>query len=220
MLKTTTYVQTLASRLLSGEGDASINPFRINPGLNIEVINHGVNDRGEPSIVCPAGTAATVCDTRVRLDVVKKVADLSATGIVASAHALAYIDWEPSLRAEDDERGSLRLGEVFLHSPSGRDRISRNNLVLEEINLKERLATDVEVHALETDTLWALAMGVVTGVREGWVMRDEAALTCPHTEPQALLGDMDDTHILILLVHPGRIQAVLTLRPQRTYPEQ
>lgn len=91
---------SVACRLLSGTGSATLAAYRINPHAAIPVIAHGATTDGLIAVVL--GDADSLPDADlidVRFDVVKHAPEITARITAATLHSLAVLSW-----IHDDER--------------------------------------------------------------------------------------------------------------------
>ena len=214
MIITTTYAHSLVGRMCSGDGQVQLVPFRIDPDSSVEVLGHGLNEAGEPSIVCPPGTAALVADTRVRVDITKGLADWNVQGVLASAHLLAYVDWQEAEGPMDPEVGTLRFGEVHLHGPGGTLTLPHSALGCQPLDISEEVESYERMMGLGEEQLMTMAWDVVLGFGEGEVINDKPIELCEHARSMAFIGDVDEAHLLVIVIEAGRQLTVLMPLPE------
>lgn len=99
---------SLACRLLSGTGSASIAAYRVNPHTNIPVIAHAATADGLIAVVLSEIDSLPEADLiDVRFDVVKQAPEITARITAATLHSLAVLTWiSDDERAEWEARGA------------------------------------------------------------------------------------------------------------------
>lgn len=129
--------ESLAHRMLSGAGRASLVAYNLSPGVEASALCHGLSKDGELMVACVADdqvpvTAWGSVPLRVRLDIIKEAPEWSVRITSCAVHLLGVLEWLP----EDVKDGYL--ADAGLHPrmvelasvPGGRLGIVRTERVL------------------------------------------------------------------------------------------
>lgn len=220
---------SLARRLLSGAGRASLLAYDLAPAAEASALAHGLSRTGELLVACIAddqfpATTWERTPLRVRLDIVKEAPEWSARITACALHLLGTLEWltddlrdrhvadgvSPWLAelasAPGGRLGVVRTDRVLLHDCAG-----VTPLVLEELADEPAFpGADAEWEArelvgrlspAELDDLLAAA---ASGWSAATVLAGSSTGGCPHVERQVYCVDIDRTGLTLMAVEPGR----------------
>lgn len=148
---------SVACRMLSGTGSASLSAYRLDPQESIPVIAHGATADGLIAVVIDADRLPDDDHIDVRFDIVKQAPEITARITAATLHALGLFTW-----IDDDERAmwdanrsapqhvldaaaapnarlaALSLRRTMLHDASGAHRIPIDQIATQLSALAQR----------------------------------------------------------------------------------
>lgn len=219
---------SLAHRMLTGAGNASVVAYRVTGQPVLDALAHGMNDRGEILVagVAPGDPArdelmipGRVLD--IRLDISKLAPEPRVTILTASAHALGTLEWfdresaaavlsesvvSDTVRAVAGSPGGalgiVRIERVVLHDGSGVTGIDHDHLAAHRssaaLSELESVGLDVAV-GLDRADLAALC----DAVSQGWVpahllSEKPSAGGCSHTLNRDYVVDVDTAGLTVL----------------------
>ena len=220
---------SLARRLLSGAGRASLVAYDLAPLKEAGALCHGLSADGDLVVACLADdeAPATTWDEgplRVRLDVIKEAPEWAVRITACAVHLLGVLEWLPgellpSYLAEagldpqlaelattvGGRLGVVRTDRVLVHDSAGVLPLSFDEAIGASF-------PDAEQEWVARDLVGRLSPGQLAGLVEaaasGWgagvtlSTREEHA--CSHTEGQVFCVDIDRTGLTLMSVDPGR----------------
>lgn len=219
---------SLAHRMLTGAGTASVVAYRMAGQPVLEALAHGMTERGEILVAgVPSGDPAqdelmrTGRVLRIRMDISKLAPEPRVRILAASAHMLGTLEWLDGARAADalsdatvpgtvravaqSPRGVLgivRTERVVLHDGNGVTGIDHEHLVSHcsaaPLEELESLGLDV---ALGVDPVDLAAL--CDAVTQGWVpahllSEKPTAGGCHHTANRDYVVDVDTAGLTVL----------------------
>lgn len=219
---------SLAHRMLTGAGNASVVAYRVAGQPVLDALAHGMTDRGEILVAgVPSGEPAqdelmrAGRALRIRMDISKLAPEPRVTILAASAHMLGILHWldgpaaaevlsgavvSETVRAvAESPRGVLgvvRVERVVLHDGAGVTGIDHEQLSAHRpaAPLDELEAVGLDV-ALGVDPTDLAALG--DAVSQGWVpahllSEKPTAGGCSHTTHQDYVVDVDTAGLTVL----------------------
>jgi hypothetical protein len=225
---------SLAQRLLSGAGRASLLAYDLAPTTEASALAHGLSRTGELLVACIAddeipATTWERTPLRVRFDIVKEAPEWSARITACALHLLGTLEW---LTDETRDRhladGVSPWLTELASSPGGRlgvvqtDRVLLHDcagvtpLALEELAdvpafpgaEAEWEARDV-VGRLSPAELDELLGAAASGWLAATVLAGSSAGGCSHMQRQVYCVDVDRTGLTLMDVEPGRTAVVV-----------
>ncbi len=225
---------SLAQRLLSGAGRASLLAYDLLPSVEASALAHGLSRTGELLVACIAddeipATTWERTPLRVRFDIVKQAPEWSARITACALHLLGTLEWltgdvrdqyladgvSPWLaelaKAPGGRLGVVRTDRVLMHDCAG-----VTPLAFEELADEPAFpGADLEWEARELVGGLSLAEvdELLDAAASGWsaatVLAGSSAGGCPHLERQVYCVDIDRTGLTLMEVEPGRTAVVV-----------
>lgn len=225
---------SLAQRLLSGAGRASLLAYDLAPGAEAAALGHGLSRTGELVVACVAddeipATTWERTPLRVRMDIVKEAPEWSARITACALHLLGTLEWLT------DEARDQRLADgvspwlaELASSPGGRLGVVRTDRVLlhdcagvtplamEELadapafpSAEAEWEARELVGRLSTTELDELLDAAASGWSAATVLIGSSAGGCSHMQRQVYYVDVDRTGLTLMDVEPGRTTVVV-----------
>lgn len=226
---------SLAQRLLSGAGRASLLAYDLAPAAEASALAHGLSRTGELLVACIAddeipATTWERTPLRVRLDIVKEAPEWSARITACALHLLGTLEWltddirdqrladgvSPWLAelatAPGGRLGVVRTDRVLLHDCAG-----VTPLALEELADEPEAfpGADAEWEArelvgrLSPAELDELLDAAASGWPAATVLAGSSTGGCPHMERQVYFVDVDRTGVTLMAVDSGQTVVVV-----------
>mgnify|MGYP001191766645 FL=1 len=226
---------SLAQRLLSGAGRASLLAYDLAPAAEASALAHGLSRTGELLVACIAddeipATTWERTPLRVRLDIVKEAPEWSARITACALHLLGTLEWltddvrdqrladgvTPWLAelatAPGGRLGVVRTDRVLLHDCAG-----VTPLALEELADEPEAfpGADAEWEArelvgrLSPAELDELLDAAAAGWPAATVLAGSSTGGCPHMERQVYFVDVDRTGVTLMAVDSRRTVVVV-----------
>lgn len=227
MIRKTTYGKNLARRIITGAGALTLVPYRVDPGMAVSVLAHGLDDRGRFVVVCSAEDAENMGDAEIRLDGVKKALEFVVDITVASLHALARVEWQDASKNEPTlgfipgphlRVGVIEVDTILLHGPHGVTKCDARELLAtaeaSELTTRELDARD-EIARLSDVQLSTLLSGALVGMAPGVLLSEGEHGGCSSPAGDNLwVVDVDHSGIALLKMIDGRMTTVLVAFPK------
>lgn len=226
---------SLAQRLLSGAGRASLLAYDLDPATEAAALVHGLGRTGELLVAgiaddqIPATTWVRT-PLRVRLDIVKEAPEWSARITACALHLLGTLEWltddardrqlaagvSPWLAelasAPGGRLGVVRTERVLLHDCAG-----VTPLALTDLADGPEAFPGVDAEWAARELVGGLSPAQLDGLLEtaasGWatatVLASGATGGCPHRGRQVYCVDVDRTGLTLMEVEPGRAAVVV-----------
>ncbi len=224
---------SLARRLLSGAGRASLVAYDLAPLIEAGALCHGLTVTGELVVAGLADDgvpASTWTDgpLRVRLDIVKEAPESAVRITACAVHLLGELEWLPAEDLGDyvedaglDPRlveiattmggrlGIVRTDRVLVHDSAGVLPLSFGEIA-GATSWGVRSFPDVEQEWTARDLVGRLPAERLTGLTRavatghGVTLSSRAEITCSHTEGQVYCVDVDRTGLTLMSVELGR----------------
>ena len=221
---------SLARRLLSGAGRASLVAYDLAPLQEAGALCHGLSAGGHLVVACLADdeAPATTWDEgplRVRLDVIKEAPEWAVRITACAVHLLGVLEWLPAELlpsyldgAELDPRlvelatsvggrlGVVRTDRVLVHDSAGVLPLSFDEAVGRSFPDagEEWLARDL-IGRLTPGQLAALVEVAASEWGAGATLSTREETACSHTEGQVFCVDVDRTGLSLMAVEPTRV---------------
>lgn len=222
--------ETVAHRLLTGTGLASIVAYRLDPDASLDVFVHGVTSTGSLVVALPTDALTTgalpaghVLD--VRMDVRREATEAAVRITSASLHLLGQLTWltADEVAALGGDRRLPDTARLLADSPGVRwARVTSDRVVMHDASgvtpfdyaraavarttfpsPSEELDAHDVVRTEANHALAAICRAVVDGTLPGRVQSDRPSPgnVCDHTADRVFCVDVD--HLGINLMHVG-----------------
>lgn len=222
---------SLARRLLSGAGRASVIAYDLLPLMEAGALSHGMSAQGDLVVACLADdeVPATTWDEtplRVRVDVVKEAPEWAVRITSCAVHLLGTLEWLPAELLPDYlVEAQLDASVVELATaPAGRLGIVRTDRVLVhdsagvlplpfvEVARQRGSYPDPLQEWVARESLGGLSPTQLSGLTyaadRGWdvavTLSSRQEVACPHTEGQVFCVDLDHMGMTLMAVDEGR----------------
>ncbi|MFT3834995.1 MAG: hypothetical protein QM711_17035 [Micropruina sp.] len=225
---------SLARRLLSGSGRASLVAYDLAPLIEAGALCHGLTATGElvvAGLADDAVPASTWTDgpLRVRLDVVKEAPESAVRITACAVHLLGELEWVPSEYVADyldgaglDPRlveiattmggrlGVVRTDRVLVHDSAGVFPLMFGEVAGQHpaggAYWGGRSFPDAEQEWTARDLVGQLPVEdlAALAIGLGVTLSSRAEVTCSHTEGQIFCVDIDRTGLTLMAVELGR----------------
>lgn len=220
---------SLARRLLSGAGRASLIAYDLASSAEAAALAHGLSDTGDLLVAGIAdeeipATTWRRAPLRVRFDIVKEAPEWSVRIISCAVHLLGVLEWLtdeerdehlarglPSRLAElasapGGRLGVIRADRILLHDCSGVTPLAFEE-VSDEVGVFPDLESEWEARELVAQLAPAELSELLTAAAAGWnaatVLAGSSTGSCPHVERQVFCVDVDRTGLTVMDVEPG-----------------
>lgn len=225
---------SLAQRLLSGAGRASLLAYDLAPAAEASALAHGLSRTGQLLVACIAddqipATTWERTPLRVRFDILKEAPEWSARITACALHLLGTLEWlTDDARAEQLAEGVSPWLAELASAPGGRLGVVRTDRVLlhdcagvtplamEELaDAPAFPGADAEWEARELvgrlsfAELDELLGAAVAGWSAATVLAGSSAGGCSHLQRQVFCVDVDRTGLTLMDVEPGRTAVVV-----------
>ncbi len=226
---------SLARRLLSGAGRASLLAYDLAPSVEASALAHGLSRSGELLVACIAddeipATTWERTPLRVRLDIVKEAPEWSARITAGALHLLGTLEWltgdvrdqrladglSPWLAelasAPGGRLGVVRTDRVLLHDCAGVTPLAYEELDDEPPafpTAEEEWEAREVVGRLAADELDSLLSAAASGWEAAVVLTGSSTGGCPHLGRQVFCVDVDRTGLTLMEARPGSAAVVV-----------
>lgn len=226
---------SLARRLLSGAGRASLLAYDLAPATEAGALAHGLSRNGELMVACIAddeipATTWERSPLRVRFDIVKEAPEWSARITACALHLLGMLEWLTAEARDQQLADGVPPGLAELASaPGGRLGIVRTDRVLvhdcagvtplayEELADEPPAFPSAEgewearevVGRLATEELDELLSAAASGWDAAAVLMGSSTGGCPHLGRQVFCVDIDRTGLTLMEAQPGSAAVVV-----------
>lgn len=227
MTSTSAYGENLARRIITGAGAVSLVPYRVDSLMSVEVLAHGVDDRGRFLVICSTADAELMGATEVRVDGVKKALEFDVDITVASLHALATVRWLDVADGAEvlgvTVRPHLSVGvldpeSILVHGPDGVTKTAPETLLgagptSRELSTRELDARD-EIARLSDNQLSTLLSNALVGMGPGVLLSENDHAGCGPTDDKLWVVDVDHSGVVLLKLVDARLTTVLVTFPE------
>lgn len=225
---------SLAQRLLSGAGRASLLAYDLAPAIEAAALAHGLSRTGDLLVACIAddeipATTWERTPLRVRMDIVKEAPEWSVRITSCALHLLGTLEW---LTGEARDRyladGVSPWLTELASSPGGRLGVVRTDrvlvhdcagvtpLVLQEL-ADAPVFPDTEAEWEARELVGRLSSAeldeLLDAAASGWagatMLAGSSTGSCPHMQRQVFCVDVDRTGLTLMDVEPGRAAVVV-----------
>ena len=194
-MKTATYTDRLAAKMLAGGGYAALTAFYDDPNRELDILDHHLGDDGELHVTCRARDVGPE-STMARIDITRCAMDVASNIVIGSIHLIGLVRWDE--RDGTLRHGRLSLGEIYLHWTGGIEPLAVGDILahgeptLDEFEVLEDLLT------WGGDRLESLHSEIVTGLARGEVLQRREAHTCVHQRGRTIVADVDERGIMLI----------------------